>query len=44
MYLIKWREEYVTNNTDKAIACGAIEDVQWAYEQSEEKLKEGIHN
>jgi hypothetical protein len=44
MYLIKWREEYITNYTEEAVACRAIEEVKRAYEQSDEKLKKGIYD
>lgn len=39
MYLKKWSEYYITYYTDEAVACWAIEDVNWEYEQSEEKLE-----
>lgn len=39
MYLIKWRADDITNYTEETVACRAVENVKWAYEQSQEKLK-----
>lgn len=39
MYLIKWRADYVTNHTNEAVSCWAIEDVKWTYEQRYKNLK-----
>jgi len=38
-YLVKWRADCVSYNTDEAITCWTIEDVKWADEHKNKNLK-----
>lgn len=42
MYLIKGGADNVANDPKKTIASWTIEDVKWAYQQPNKKLKRGI--
>ena len=38
-YLVKWRADYVSYNTDEAITCWTVEDVKWANKHENKNLK-----
>lgn len=44
VYPIKWRADYVANNTEEAVTGWTIKNVKWANEQHYEKLKMAVHS